>query len=247
MNMPQMITASVGRRGINVSADVVKVQTLLKDKMLYQGRIDGLCGPKTIKAIETFQSQFMRVPDSLINVNGTTWKKLTGQVPMGPPQPPQSTAQSTAQSTGAQKINAAGLQIIKESESCCLTAYPDPGTGGVPWTIGWGHTRGVVQGMRITQHQADVYLLQDLEEAESFVKRTVTVPLNSNQFSALVSLAYNVGSQLGSSTLWRKLNQGDYEGAAEEFPKWKFAGGSVLRGLVIRRDKERTLFMRPSS
>ena len=99
MNMPQMITASVGQRGINAPPDVTKVQTLLKAKMIYQGGVDGRCGPKTIKAIETFQSHFMRAPDGLISANGTTWKKLTGQVPMGPPLPPQS-AGFAAASTG---------------------------------------------------------------------------------------------------------------------------------------------------
>ncbi|MDR2207604.1 MAG: peptidoglycan DD-metalloendopeptidase family protein [Azoarcus sp.] len=91
----QRIDGSVGRKGVNFSADIGKVQTLLKNKGLYQGRVDSVCGPKTIAAIEKFQAHFMRSPDGLIEANGVTWKKLTGEVPMGAALPAQAAGTGT--------------------------------------------------------------------------------------------------------------------------------------------------------
>jgi len=68
---------------MNAPADVEKVQTLLKSKKIYQGRVDKNCGPKTITAIKKFQAHFMRMPDGRVDANGSTWKKLTGVLPMG--------------------------------------------------------------------------------------------------------------------------------------------------------------------
>ena len=93
----QLINKSVGRGGVNAPADVEKVQTLLKSKKVYEGRVDKICGPKTITAIEKFQTHFMRSPDGRVDANGTTWKKLTGMLPMGAALPAQSaTAATTA-------------------------------------------------------------------------------------------------------------------------------------------------------
>lgn len=137
-----------------------------------------------------------------------------------------------------------GLDLIKSFEGCKLTAYPDPGTGGAPWTIGWGTTRGVKPGMTITQEEADLLLAEDVSSFAQAVNRLVTVPLNQNQFDALVSFAYNVGSSnLGNSTLLRLLNEGNYEGAAGQFGRWvKGGSGETLPGLVRRRAAERALF-----
>ena len=136
-----------------------------------------------------------------------------------------------------------GLDLIKSFEGCKLTAYPDPGTGGAPWTIGWGTTRGVKPGMTITQEEADLLLAEDVSSFAQAVNRLVTVPLNQNQFDALVSFAYNVGSSnLGNSTLLRLLNEGNYEGAAGQFGRWVNGGsGETLPGLVRRRAAERAL------
>lgn len=138
-----------------------------------------------------------------------------------------------------------GIGLIKSFEGCKLTAYPDPGSkDGKPWTIGWGTTRGVRPGMTITQEEADLLLAEDINSFAAAVNRLVTVPLNQNQFDALTSFAYNVGSSnLGSSTLLRLLNEGDYEGAAGQFGRWvKGASGEVLPGLVRRRAAEKALF-----
>jgi lysozyme len=149
--------------------------------------------------------------------------------------------------------NAAGLSLIRQAEGLRLRAYPDPGTGGDPWTIGIGTTvypdgRKVRRGDTCTPQQADKYLAHDLRGLEREVAAMVTVPLTSNQFSALVSFAYNVGiSALRSSTLLRLLNAGDYAGAAAQFLRWNRAAGRVLPGLVRRRAAERDLFLSADS
>ena len=87
------------------------------------------------------------------------------------------------------------------------------------------------------------WVRHELARTEYDVSRLINVPLTENQFGALVSFTYNVGSgNLKASTLRQKLNRGDYAGAADEFPKWRRAGGKILRGLVRRRAAERALF-----
>ncbi|KUM04892.1 lysozyme [Chromobacterium subtsugae] len=143
------------------------------------------------------------------------------------------------------KTNAAGISLIKQFEGVRLTAYQD--IVGV-WTIGYGHTGPEVKkGLTITQQQADQLLAADLQTFETGVGKAVTVPLNANQFSALVSFSYNLGlANLQSSTLLRLLNQGDYAGAAAQFPRWDRAGGQVVTGLLRRRQAEQTLFQAPA-
>ena len=142
-----------------------------------------------------------------------------------------------------------GIALIKKYEGLRLKAYKCP--AGV-WTIGYGHTRGVQPGDRITPEQAEEYLREDLKDCEQDVMDLVEVFINQNQFDALVSFVYNVGADidtdhfaegLGDSTLLIKLNGGDPEGAAREFPKWVYAGGKKLNGLIARREAERQLFL----
>ncbi len=134
-----------------------------------------------------------------------------------------------------------GLSLIKSFEGLRLLAYRD--AVGV-WTVGYGATRGVKAGMSVTKEQAERMLLNDVQRFEPEVERLVQVPLTGNQWDALVSFTYNLGAaNLESSTLLRKLNAGDYAGAAEQFPRWNKAGGKVLPGLVRRREAERVLFL----
>ncbi|HCO3755892.1 TPA: lysozyme [Escherichia coli] len=144
------------------------------------------------------------------------------------------------------KTGSNGISLIKQFEGCRLKAYPDPATGGAPWTIGYGHTGNDVRpGMLWTQVQADSALISDLAQCERSISRLVKVNLTQNQFDALVSFVFNVGSgNLQSSTLLRKLNSGDYKGAADEFLKWNKAAGKVMNGLVARRAAERELFLK---
>ena len=137
-------------------------------------------------------------------------------------------------------INKAALEIVKEFEGYRERAYKCP--AGV-WTIGYGHTDGVREGMRCTRLEADLWLEADLSEAERGVDYLVKVPLTENQRGALVSLAFNIGvGAFGGSTLLRYLNAGDYRKACEEFHVWNRGGGKVLPGLVRRRAVEAALF-----
>jgi lysozyme len=135
----------------------------------------------------------------------------------------------------------AGLGLVKTFEGCKLKAYLCP--AGVP-TIGYGRTKGVKLGQTITQAQADAWVVEEYDEFEAGVRKLVKVPLTANQLGALTSFAYNLGlGNLKSSTLLKKLNGGDYAGAAAQFARWNKAGGVVLAGLTKRRAAEAKLFL----
>ena len=143
--------------------------------------------------------------------------------------------------------NETGLKIIKQFEGFHSKAYLCP--AGIP-TIGYGSTRDKNRKRiksttaAITKEEGGKLLKRDVQSAESSVKNLIKVKLNENEFSALCSFVYNLGSgNLQSSTLRAKLNRGDYEGAANEFPKWRRAGGKILKGLVLRRATEQKLFL----
>ena len=135
--------------------------------------------------------------------------------------------------------------LVKVSEDCKLVAYPDPATKADPWTIGWGATgAGITKGVVWTQEHADQRLDDDLRRFGVSVDSLVHVPLMARQKAALVDFAYNVGpGALGTSTLLRKLNDGDFDGAADQFPSWNIGNGHVMAGLVTRRMRERSLFL----
>ena len=142
-----------------------------------------------------------------------------------------------------------GVILIKSFESLSLKAYPDPKTGGKPYTIGWGTTT-YPSGMPVkltdvcTAAQADAYLKHDISRFEADVKKAVKVPLSQCQFDALVSFFYNLGySKVKDSTLLKMLNAGNYVGAADQFLRWVSPGSSVEKGLRRRRGAERRLFL----
>jgi lysozyme len=138
------------------------------------------------------------------------------------------------------KYSLSGLHLTEQFEGCKLVAYQDQ--KGV-WTIGYGHTKDVYQGKRCTQAQAEQWLAEDVAEAEAAVNRLVHVPLNQNQFDALVDLVFNVGyGNFAGSTLLRLLNIGAYDRADDEFAKWNWSGGIVREGLTRRRLAEKNLF-----
>lgn len=138
------------------------------------------------------------------------------------------------------RINKAGLDIIKKSEGLRLKAYYCP--AGV-LTVGFGSTGPHVKpGMVITEAEAEQLLLDDLKRFEDAVAKACPVA-TSNQFSAMVSLAFNIGtSAFAGSTLAKKHNAGDYAGAAAEFARWNRGGGKVLPGLTKRRAREAQLY-----
>lgn len=139
------------------------------------------------------------------------------------------------------KTSQKGIDLIKQFEGCRLSAYKCPAN---VWTIGYGHTYGVKEGQTISQKQADKFLKDDLKSFEAAVTNYVKVPLSQNQFDALVSFSFNVGSEaLRTSTLLKLLNQGKYSEAAEQFDRWVYASGKKLAGLVRRRKAEKELFL----
>ena len=141
------------------------------------------------------------------------------------------------------KTSDGGIALVQEFEGCVLQAYPDPATGGAPWTIGYGHTRGVRPGDTCTREQALAWLRDDLADAEAAISSLVKVPLNQNQFDALVSFTYNLGrGNLASSTLLRLLNAGNYVDVGAQFLRWNRGPHGPMPGLTRRRAAERALF-----
>ena len=135
------------------------------------------------------------------------------------------------------------LEMTKKFEGCVLKAYPDPGSGKAPWTIGYGHTGNVAQGQTCTQAQADQWLQDDMTEALEAVERLVKVDIGPHQAEALGDFIFNVGQgNFATSTLLKKLNAGDYVGASAQFARWNQASGKVLAGLVARRAAESAMF-----
>lgn len=146
------------------------------------------------------------------------------------------------------QISAQGIDLIKRFEGLELEAYQD--IAGI-WTIGYGHTGPEVEaGMRISEREAEALLRKDLRSREKAVDDLSSVPLNQNEFDALVSFVYNVGMEaFRGSTARKRLNRGDRFGAAEALTWWNKATiGGVLRmvsGLTRRRAAERALFLTP--
>jgi lysozyme len=139
------------------------------------------------------------------------------------------------------ELSPKGLASTKRFEGLRLTAYQD--SVGV-WTIGFGHTGPDVHpGLVITEPQAEALLIADMRSAVACVNAAVKVSLTQGQFDALADFTFNCGRHnfLGS-TLLRKLNAGDYDGAAPQFASWDHAGGQVLPGLLARRKAEAALF-----
>ncbi|MDC9597347.1 lysozyme [Xenorhabdus anantnagensis] len=142
------------------------------------------------------------------------------------------------------EISESGINKLKNYEGLRLRAYSDPATGAEPWTIGYGHTRGVKPEQVITAQQADAFLYQDLVPIYGAIQRLVKVPLTQGQFDALCSFIFNLGiGNFTHSTLLKKLNVGDYQGAAGEFLKWDHADGHELADLRVRRESEQQTFL----
>ncbi|MBC8032306.1 MAG: lysozyme [Pyrinomonadaceae bacterium] len=148
--------------------------------------------------------------------------------------------------------SSACIKLVQEFEGCekkrgdgSFNAYPDPGSGGDPWTIGWGTTGPDVKpGVTWTQQQCDDRFSQDLNKfAEGVANIIGDAATTQPQFDAMVSFAYNLGQgNLTKSTLLKKHKAGDYAGAANEFGKWNKAAGKVMKGLTRRRAAEAALY-----
>ncbi|HTN15961.1 MAG TPA: lysozyme [Sphingomonadaceae bacterium] len=148
------------------------------------------------------------------------------------------------------RIGIDGITLIQRFEGCARLradghygAYPDPGTGGDPWTIGWGATGSAIgPGTVWTREQCDARLEADLARFAAAVDRALgNAPTSQQQFDALVSFHYNTGA-IARATLTRRHVDGDFAEARREFGRWTRAGGKVLKGLIRRRAAEAELY-----
>ena len=143
---------------------------------------------------------------------------------------------------GITKMNISneGISLIKKFEGCELEAYKC--AAGV-WTIGYGHTKDVREGMTISKEQADNMLLNELDIYCLHVEKAVEVDLKQCEFDALVSWTYNLGpTNLNNSTMLKVLNDKDFNEVPHQLKRWNKANGEVLQGLVRRREAEALLF-----
>ena len=146
------------------------------------------------------------------------------------------------------RVSQTCVDMVKKFEGLRLDAYPDPATGGDPWTIGYGDTGpDVVPGLRITQEEAERRLMTRLDDdfGEAVTHAIKGVPTTQSQFDAMVSLSYNIGNGgFKGSTVLRMHLAGSYNAAADAFALWNKAGGRVMAGLVRRRQEEAMLYLK---
>ena len=195
---------------------------------------DGVFGIDTLKAVKVFQSKNGLISDGI--VGSKTWDVLLNK----------NTPEIGIQDKQKYSLSDNGMKLLEQFEGLRLESYLDSAN---IYTIGFGSIKysdgsNVRKGDKITKDQAKQYKLHDLKEFESTVNTSVTVPLSQNQYDALVSLSYNIGSgAFKNSTLLKKLNSGDYKGAAEQFLVWNKVNSKRVQGLVNRREAERNLFL----
>lgn len=167
------------------------------------------------------------------------------------PTPPPPAASVSPEAKAPSTIGPDGLALIKQFEGCVrrrsdgqFEAYPDPATGGAPWTIGWGATgRGIARGAVWGQAQCDVRLETDLVRFARDVARALgDASTSQGQFNAMACFHYNTGA-IGKATLTKLHRSGQFEAAAQEFGKWVHAGGKRMTGLVRRREAEARLYL----
>lgn len=196
---------------------------------------DGIFGIDTLKAVKNFQSKNGLVSDGI--VGNRTWDVLLKR----------NTPKLDTQDKQKYSLSDNGMKLLEQFEGLRLEAYLDSAS---IYTIGYGTIkypdgRKVKKGDKITKAQAKEYKLHDLKEFESTVNTSVKVALTQNQYDALVSLSYNIGSgAFKNSTLLKKLNNGDYKGAADQFLVWNKVNSKRVQGLVNRREAERNLFLK---
>lgn len=187
---------------------------------------DGVFGINTLKSVKDFQSKNGLVSDGV--VGSKTFEALT------------------TNKKQSNNLSDNGMKLLEQFEGLRLEAYLDSASIA---TIGFGSIKypngnKVKLGDKINKAQAKEYKLHDLKEFENTVNTSVKVPLTQNQYDALVSLSYNIGSSaFKNSTLLKKLNSGDYKGSAEQFLVWNKVNSKKVQGLVNRREAERNLFL----
>lgn len=143
-------------------------------------------------------------------------------------------------SSGEVKTSQAGLELIGNAEGCRRDPYKCPAD---VWTDGVGNTHGVKPGVRKTDQQIAADWKKNIIAAEQCVMRNAAGDkLRQGTFDAAVSITFNVGCPaMQKSTMFQLFRQGQAQAACDQFPRWVYASGVKLNGLVIRRDKERAL------
>lgn len=145
----------------------------------------------------------------------------------------------------ARAIPEAAASLVKQFEGLAFKAYPDPGTKGAPYTVGYGHTTGVFKDTVVDSDTIERLLQIDLRNACNSVLELVKVPLSDNELAALICFTFNVGAgNLRKSTLLRLLNEEKRQEAADQFLRWDKAAGKQMPGLTRRRAAERELFLK---
>ena len=143
---------------------------------------------------------------------------------------------------GVAAVLAIAAPLVAKWEGLRYAAYPDPATGGAPWTACYGSTRGIKPGDVFTKAQCDELLRQDMLDADATVRRCIPVPMLRHVEAALVSAVFNIGpGVVCGSTLQRKAMANDWPGACAELSRWDKAAGRQMRGLTLRRADERAL------
>lgn len=215
---------------LKVGSTGAKVKELQRSLSL---KDDGVFGIDTLKAVKNFQSKNGLISDGI--VGSKTWDVLLN------------TPKIDTQDKQKYSLSDNGMKLLEQFEGLRLEAYLDSAN---IYTIGYGTIkypdgRKVKKGDKITKAQAKEYKLHDLKEFENTINTSVKVPLTQNQYDALVSLSYNIGSSaFKNSTSLKKLNSGDYKGAAEQFLVWNKVNSKKVQGLVNRREAERNLFLK---
>ena len=255
--MPSKLNLNTGeilKQGAN-GAKVQQLQEILKALNFDPGTIDGDFGNNTIKAVKQFQSQNGLEADGIVGkntqnlLNNAFDQLTTNSVPFPTPQ-----TKGFGGVTG--KLPLPAIPLIKKFEGCDLKAYPDPRTGNLPITIGWGSTKkrdgsNWKLGESITQQEADDLLMLQLEN--SYLPPLQKIPvwdeLNANQQGALLSFGYNLGANFyGNSrfqSMTRVLRDKKWDEIEETFLKYRNPGSNVEVGLRRRRQAEADLFLTP--
>lgn len=195
---------------------------------------DGIFGKATDRATRSFQIQNGLREDGIVGKNTLAAAEL--ETPSETPEKPKT-----------RQLSDAGIAFIKSHEGAIYRIYLDPiglPTGGIGHLLTAQEKKEFPVGTVLSKTQVDEWFRFDIKRFERSVNDLVKVPLTQNQFDALVSFAFNVGTgNFGKSSLLRYLNKGEYSAAANEFRKWNKAGGKVLPGLTRRRKEEMELFL----
>jgi lysozyme len=257
------VTHSAEARGVEPEL-ITAVITNMGKGMLNKGSITGLAGQivgsdnESIMGLSTEIANFFGAGDirqdidagtaylkGLLIKNGYDIDKTLYAFVKGINEKTLDAAFMTTEAAKVEKTSEAGISLLKKFEGFRATTYRDTGN---TLTIGYGTIEGVKEGDTITKEEASTKLVQHVKGVEKKILEEVKVPITQNQMDALVSFTYNLGKEaFATSTLLKKLNRGDKEGAAEEFDRWVYAGGKVEQGLVNRRKAEKELFLKEES